>query len=214
MAKLLTVTVAQSRAALETHMRELSGQHQTTLEALSNGMRASVAMLVRQALSGPRQKFNASPRYLARRTGGTARSVSSSPRVKVESAPGGTTITGWVGGNVVVAAHEEGVDKVVDVRAHRRRRRTFAGQLAGPAALTLSGRIKKKYVGGSQIVAAHRRHMRLRARHMLADTVEENRTGVRLRMLRASVIAGRLGRVPTVTELSGPVSMADILRGS
>lgn len=133
--------------------------------------------------------------YLRRRTGTLIRSITESPRFLISDA----LVRGEWGSHLDYArVHEEGFVGRVQVRAHVRR-------LIGTATSKASARRVKKALlagrGRTAFVRAHSRHLNVRARHFMRDTVAEKRGESGINVRKSVYMLADRGKVPTVSDI-------------
>jgi hypothetical protein len=130
--------------------------------------------------------------YLNRRTGTAIRSISASPSWWPTDDGAG----GQFGSNLdYVKAHEQGFKGTVQVREHERR--LFRYRSKRGKAL----KRRKRIEGALATVKAHPRNVDIRARHFFRDTLKEQKPAFNVRLRKAILVATRLGRVATPSDL-------------
>ena len=158
--------------------------------AVGAGVRVSILDMVAHVT-----KNKLRGQYLRRRTGTLIRSITASPRFATTP----ELVSGTLGSNLDYArVHEEGFVGRVQVKAHVRR-------LVGPASSRAGARrLRKALIAGRSTVAhvrAHSRHVNVRARHFLRDTVSEKRGEAGINVRKGIVLLAETGKVPTTGEI-------------
>lgn len=180
-------------------LEEMTEAYGTKLaKSVRVGVREAILLNVRDVT-----KTKLRGQYLNRRTGTLIRSVTASRSDEMTE----TMVRGSFGTHLDYGkAHEVGFRGQVQVAAHTRRlvrtRTNRQGQLSKKSAKALKRKLQRGLKTTAH-VRAHSRRVNIRPRYYLRDTLRENIGKTKQRVIRALLVLGRTGKVPTAAAVRG-----------
>lgn len=177
-------------------LRLLNGVRTGVRTALRSALHVTIGSMVAHVVK--KRLIRANPPYLNRRTGTLIRSITASPRVETA----GDRLSGSWGTNLEYGRrHEEGFEGNEHVFSHVTRRHRVRAHIVMNAFGSGFNLAFSASTRGPTYVRGHTRHVRLRPRHYIADTIQEDAPLLERNVTRSLEVLLNTGKPPSASQL-------------